>query len=136
MIASFTDQRFHFVLPSMDYPSFVCLLFGGIFGGIFFLSLPKALNVGSQTQSMSIIHRWSGIMSLMLPFTLTAYHWVYETDPNVFLYLFTVIVGALNCIAGAVLITKRLPKWDTPTIRNFVEYSFHSRDPFLYFFCG
>lgn len=94
------------------------------YSGVLILAIRTALNVGSQTYSVSIIHRWSGILTLILPILLSAYETIYQIHPNVYVYLFTVITIAFNCIFGALLIPKRTPKWDTPTIRAFVKFIF------------
>ena len=116
-----------------------CILFLIIYSGMLSFAVPKALNVGSQTYFVSIIHRWTGILTLLLPIPLMAYEAIYEMHPNVHIYLFTVITIAFNCIFGGLLIPKRIPKWDIPTIRAFVEYPFticflilHRFDPLNY----
>ena len=124
--SSFRHQPVDYTLHSMDsFTSYTCVLLLIIYCGSLILTLPSALHIGSKTKTVSIIHRWSGIMTLFLPVPLAAYQIMYELHPNVFLYLFTVITIAFNCIFGALLIPSHIPKWDIPTIRAHVEYPFN-----------
>jgi len=82
--------------------------------------VPKAITVGRRHQIVSGLHRWSGIISLVLPMALMAYESLYERHPHIVLYALCVLNLSLNCIFGALLIPKRVPKWDVPTIRIFV----------------
>lgn len=109
----------HLIMDS--FLSSACCVFLIIYCGLLIYALPQALKVGSQTYTSSIIHRWSGIMTLFLPIPLMAYEAIYQSHPNVYLYLCTVITISFNCIDGGLLIAKRIPKWDLPTIRIFVE---------------
>lgn len=99
---------------------FVCFLFLIVYCGLLIYSIPKALDVGSHTFIVSIIHRWSGIITLLLPIMLMAYEAIYLMHPDLYLYLCTVIGISFNCIFGALMIPKRIPKWDIPTIRIFI----------------
>ena len=109
-------------MTSMEsFVSWTCLLFLTVYCGLVIYAISKALQVGSQTNIISVIHRWSGIMTLVLPVVLIAYEAIYEIHPNVYVYLFTLVTIAGTCIFGGLLIPKRTPKWDLPTIRIFVS---------------
>ena len=95
-------------------------LFLIIYSGLLLFTIPLALIVGSQSFFVSIIHRWSGIITLLLPIPLMAFESIYGIHPDTNLYLFSVITIAFNCIFGGLLIPIRIPKWDIPTIRIFV----------------
>jgi len=101
----------------------ICTLFLiAYYCGALAFTIPKSLQVGSRTIK-SVIHRWTGINTLLFPVALMVYEATYHLHPDVFLYLFSVLNIALNCIFGALLIPKRIPKWDLPTIRIFVVAS-------------
>jgi len=81
-------------------------------------SLPLT-RVGSWKAITSIIHRLSGILSLLLPMCLTIYNAWTDQDPPSYLYIIALLCIVFNCIFGALLIPQRIPSFDVPTIRAF-----------------
>merc|ERR1712228_540683 len=82
-------------------------------------ALPRT-NIGSKTYIVSVIHRISGINTLLLPLGLMFYEATYQRHPHIVFYLITVFSIVLNCIYGGLLIPKRIHRFDIPTIRAFV----------------
>ena len=82
-------------------------------------ALPRT-NIGSKTYIISIIHRWSGINTLLIPLALMLYQTIYQKHPHIFFYIFGVLCIIINCIYGGLLIPKRIHAFDIPTIRAFV----------------
>lgn len=82
-------------------------------------ALPRT-HIGSKTYIVSIIHRFSGISTLLLPLGLMAYEAVYQKDPHIMCYALAVLCICINCIYGGLLIPKRIHRFDIPTIRAFV----------------
>jgi len=82
-------------------------------------ALPRT-HIGSRTYIVSIIHRYSGIHTLLLPLGLMVYEAVNQKHPHIFFYGLAVICIATNCIYGGKLIPKRIHRFDIPTIRAFV----------------
>ncbi|CAF1443469.1 unnamed protein product [Rotaria sp. Silwood1] len=81
-------------------------------------SLPLT-RIGSWKAITSIIHRLCGILSLLLPMGLIIYNsWTNEHPPR-YLYFIAVLSVTFNCIFGALLIPRRIPSFDIPTIRAF-----------------
>ncbi|CAF1302443.1 unnamed protein product [Adineta ricciae] len=75
--------------------------------------------IGSWKALTSIIHRLSGILSLLLPMCLVVYNsWTDEHPPS-YLYALAVVCIVFNCIFGALLIPQRISSFDVPTIRAF-----------------
>lgn len=119
-----TQQAFGQIMHHQHW-TFLCICILSVIAyycSAFLLTIPKALQVGSS-ETVSVIHRWTGINTLLFPITLMIYEATYHVHPNVILYGFTVLNIAFNCIFGALLIPKRVPKWDLPTIRIFVVAS-------------
>ena len=81
-------------------------------------SLPLT-RIGSWKTITSITHRLSGILSLLLPMTLTIYNAWTDQHPPRYLYIISLICIVFNCIFGALLIPQRIPSFDIPTIRAF-----------------
>ena len=81
-------------------------------------SLPLT-RIGSWKMITSIIHRFSGILSLLLPMGLFIYNSWIDQDPPSYLYAIAVVCIVFNCIFGALLIPLRIPSFDVPTIRAF-----------------
>jgi len=81
-------------------------------------SLPLT-RIGSWKAITSIIHRFSGILSLLLPMCLTIYNAWTDQDPPSYLYIIALLCIVFNCIFGALLIPQRIPSFDVPTIRAF-----------------
>ena len=70
-------------------PYFVTLIF----------ALPRTF-IGSRTYIVSIIHRYSGINTLLLPLGLMVYEAVYQKHPHFFFYALAVLCISINCIYG------------------------------------
>ena len=81
-------------------------------------SLPLT-RIGSWKTITSITHRFSGILSLLLPMGLIVYNSWTDQHPPQFLYITALICIVFNCIFGAFLIPQRIPSFDVPTIRAF-----------------
>ena len=81
-------------------------------------SLPLT-RIGSWKAATSIIHRFSGILSLLLPMGLAVYTLWTNNDPPLSLYITALVCIVFNCLFGAVLIPQRIPSFDVPTIRAF-----------------
>ena len=81
-------------------------------------SLPLT-RIGSWKATTSIIHRFSGILSLLLPMALVIYSLWTNQDPPQSLYIAAIACIVFNCIFGALLIPQRIPSFDVPTIRAF-----------------
>ncbi|CAF1298901.1 unnamed protein product [Adineta steineri] len=81
-------------------------------------SLPLT-RIGSWKAITSIIHRLSGILSLLLPMCLIIYNSWTDQHPPGYLYGMAVLCIVFNCIFGALLIPQRIPSFDIPTIRAF-----------------
>lgn len=101
----------------MPWSAFIICLIPYIITLIF--ALPRT-NIGSKTYIVSVIHRISGINTLLLPLGLMFYEATYQRHPHIFFYLITVFSIVLNCIYGGLLIPKRIHYFDIPTIRAFV----------------
>jgi len=82
-------------------------------------ALPRS-NIGSKTYIVSIIHRWSGINTLLIPLMLMLYETIYQRHPHILFYFIGVSCIIINCIYGGLLIPKRIHAFDIPTIRAFV----------------
>eukprot|EP00485_Elphidium_margaritaceum_P007648 CAMPEP_0202697212 /NCGR_PEP_ID=MMETSP1385-20130828/10533_1 /ASSEMBLY_ACC=CAM_ASM_000861 /TAXON_ID=933848 /ORGANISM="Elphidium margaritaceum" /LENGTH=381 /DNA_ID=CAMNT_0049353601 /DNA_START=62 /DNA_END=1207 /DNA_ORIENTATION=- len=108
------DHSHHTATPWM-----VLLLFLIPYITTLIFALPRT-NIGSKTYVVSVIHRLSGINTLMLPLGLMLYEAVYQQHAHIFLYLCAVSSTVINCIFGALLIPKRIHAFDIPTIRAFV----------------
>ena len=75
--------------------------------------------IGSWKAMVSIVHRCSGIVSLLLPMGLAVYNlWTREAPPGI-LYFTSIVAIVFNCVFGAFLIPQRIPSFDIPTIRAF-----------------
>jgi hypothetical protein len=81
-------------------------------------SLPLT-RIGSWKTITSITHRFSGILSLLLPMGLIIYNSWTDQHPPSYLYIIAVLCIVFNCIFGALLIPQRIPSFDIPTIRAF-----------------
>lgn len=82
-------------------------------------ALPKT-HVGSKTFWISNGHRICGILTLTWPLGLMLYQAINLKETNILCYFIGVFVISFNCIFGALLIPKRINKFDIPTIRAFV----------------
>ena len=81
-------------------------------------ALPR-VSVGSRSYWVSNFHRLFGVLTLTYPLFLALYQSFYLSEPHIIFYLFGILVISFNCIFGALLIRKRLNKFDIPTIRAF-----------------
>ena len=81
-------------------------------------SLPLT-RIGSWRTTTSIVHRFSGIFSLILPMGLAAYNLWTDQHPPFPLYIAALSCIVFNCVFGALLIPQRIPSFDVPTIRAF-----------------
>lgn len=81
-------------------------------------SLPLT-RIGSWRARTSIVHRCSGILSLLLPMGLLVYNSWTDQHPPSYLYGLAIVCIVFNCVFGAMLIPQRIPSFDVPTIRAF-----------------
>jgi hypothetical protein len=75
--------------------------------------------IGSWRALTSIVHRLSGILSLLLPMGLIVYNSWTDEHPHGYFYGLAVLCIVFNCLFGALLIPQRIPSFDVPTIRAF-----------------
>jgi len=102
-----------------DMPWTVALLFLMPYMVTLIFALPRT-NIGSKTYLVSIIHRISGINTLLLPLALIIYESIYQQHSHLLCYLVAAFCVILNCVYGGLLIPKRIHAFDIPTIRAFV----------------
>lgn len=97
------------LLAFLVMPYMLCLWWG----------LPSALKVGSWKSVTSIGHRIGGILTLMLPLVLASDQLVTKGLSLTRLYMVTIGMASMNLLMGAVMIRRRVPAYDIPTLRAF-----------------
>merc|ERR1719277_780473 len=73
-----------------------------------------------RTYIVSVIHRISGINTLLITLFLMLYESYTQKHPPFLFYAIGIVSISVNCIYGGLLIPKRIHRFDIPTIRAFV----------------
>lgn len=74
---------------------------------------------GDWVNLSTISHRVSGVGTLILPLILFLYEAFTNTHPTMVLYFTTVFVCFSNVVSGAILVVKKIPAYDIPSLRGF-----------------
>lgn len=74
---------------------------------------------GDWVNSSAISHRITGVGTLVLPLILFLYEAFTNTHPPTVLYFTTILVCFSNVVSGAILVVKKIPAYDIPSLRGF-----------------